>query len=121
MDFDNLFPSRFLKATDLEGSEKPMTISGVSIEDLVDGTRKPAISFQETDRLLVLNKTNGLALATGFGKNTDQWIGKRVILFSTPVSFQNKLVDALRIKIPPIKPAAPVTAGEEDFNDDIEF
>lgn len=119
MNIDSLFPSKFLKASDLEDSQKALTISGISIEDLQDGSRKPALSFKETDKQLILNKVNATTISSSYGKNTDQWAGKRVILFSVPVSFQNKLVDAIRIKIPVVKPVEPAAAGDADFDDDI--
>jgi hypothetical protein len=86
MDFDKLFPGRFLKAADLNGKEVTLTISAVVTDELVGdkGTEvKGLLSFAGKKKQLVLNKTNGLCLKQMFGRETDEWVGKRVTIFPT--------------------------------------
>jgi hypothetical protein len=85
MDYSELFPGRFLKAGDFKGREVTLTLTEIHLEDMPqdDGTpRKRAIvSFKESKRQLVLNRTNGEAIKGMFGPETDNWLGKRVTFF----------------------------------------
>ena len=51
-----------------------LTIDRLEMEEMQDGTRKPALHFQETDKGLVLNKTNGTTIAARPMADTDDWI-----------------------------------------------
>lgn len=86
VDWDELYPGRFLKAADLKGKKVTLKISGVRLEELI-GDKGPQIkgliSFERTDKQLALNKTNGICLKDMFGKKVQEWIGKRVTLFPT--------------------------------------
>jgi hypothetical protein len=114
-DYDDLFPGRFLKAADFKGAEVTMTIASVVIEDLPDkkGTKVNAdgervrtrgiIGFTKSDgtpiqRALVLNRTNGECLKKLFGRNTADWIGKRVTFFPRMVDAFGEQTNAIRIK-----------------------
>jgi hypothetical protein len=85
VDYDQLYPGRFLKAGELLGKKVTLTISDVDLEDLVGEDGKPKakaiLSFRETPKMLVMCKTNGLCIREMFGKDLSQWIGKRVALF----------------------------------------
>jgi hypothetical protein len=84
VDWDDLYPGRFLKAADFKGKPVTLTISEVKIEELI-GEKGPqikgVISFDKTEKQWALNKTNGLCLKDMFGKKVQQWVGKRVTLF----------------------------------------
>jgi hypothetical protein len=52
---------------------------------------KPVVSFRETDKTFVLNKTNSNTIAGLYGNETDQWVGKQIVLFPTEVEFQGAM------------------------------
>lgn len=85
VDYDQLYPGRFIKAGELLGKKVTLTIADVDLEDLVgdDGQAKAKaiLSFRETPKKLVTCKTNGFCLKEMFGKQIAAWIGKRVTLF----------------------------------------
>lgn len=85
VDFDELYPGRFIKAGELRGNKVTLTIADVDLDDLVGEDGKPkvkaVISFRETEKQLVLCKTNGICLKAMFGKELSKWLGKRVTLF----------------------------------------
>ena len=60
--------------------------------------KKIALSFVESDKTLVLNKSNAVSLASIFG-NTDAmaWAGKKITLFKTKVKFQGNYVDSIQV------------------------
>lgn len=84
IDFDQLFPGRFLKAGLFLGKTPTFTVSSVDTEELpqergADRTRG-ILSFRETKFQLVLNRTNGECLKAMFGRAAQEWVGKRVTL-----------------------------------------
>lgn len=85
VDFDQLYPGRFIKAGELLGKKVTLTIADVDLEDLQGEDGKPKakaiVSFKETEKMLVTCKTNGICLKEMFGKSIAEWIGKRVTIF----------------------------------------
>jgi hypothetical protein len=85
VDFDQLYPGRFIKAGELLGKKVTLTIADVDLEDLVGEDGKPKakaiVAFRETEKSLVCCKTNGICLKEMFGKQISEWIGKRVTIF----------------------------------------
>jgi len=84
--YDELYPGRFLKAGLLKGQKVTLTIKDVDLESMEDNTGKPKakaiISFVERPMELVACKTNGLCIKAMFGKELENWKGKRVTLFA---------------------------------------
>lgn len=84
VDFDELYPGRFLKAGLLPQNGLTLTISDVDREELEGDKGKKVkgyLSFADHEMQLVLNKTNGLCLKAMFGPTLSAWIGKRITLF----------------------------------------
>lgn len=97
MDINSAFPSTYLKAADLAGQMRTVTIERVALELVGDTDQKPVVYFVGIPKALVMNRTNGAAIANAYGTETDNWIGKQITLFSAPVSFQGRVVDAIRV------------------------
>ena len=120
------FPSKYLKADDLQGQEVTVIIAKVVMETIDDktGEQKPVMYFQGKSKGLVLNVTNGQMAAHLYGDDTDAWIGQTLILFSTMTSFQGRPVQGLRVR-GPAQPMAntPVAPPEEpaSLDDEIPF
>ncbi len=85
VDYDELYPGRFLKAGTLgEWEKRALTIVDVDGDDLEGdkGKRfKGIVLFQELPTGLVLNSTNGQCIKAMFGRKLSDWHGKRVALF----------------------------------------
>ena len=109
-----MIDSKFLKKEDVGGQRGVLvTISGCQQANVAmpgaDPEMKWTLSFHEMDKPMVLNSTNihGCAQACG-SDNTDDWIGKKIVLFEDPnVSFGGKLTGGIRLRAP-ITQAAPV-------------
>ena len=113
MKLTDLYPSRYLKAEDIKGKDRTLTIKGITMEPLgQEKDEKPVLTFTNSDKQLVLNKTNGLVVASLYGEDTDAWIGKHITIFATRVPFGGKLVDSIRVRE---RAAAAPTAGDEDL------
>ena len=117
---EEIFPGRFLKATDLDSKAVTMTIERVVQEEL-DEQVKAVVYFRGKSKGLVLNATNYDAIADNHGVQTDDWPGVEIELYPTTVQFKGKRVACIRVRMPqrPL-PAeaeadAPVAAGEPPF------
>lgn len=102
-DFDELYPGRFLKSGEFKGLDVILTIAKVELEKLEGekGARMRGIlSFRESEKQLVLNRTNGECLKAMFGRATDAWLGKRVVLWPAPFTdpFTGEVGTAIRVR-----------------------
>jgi len=97
---NEFFPSKYLKASDLNGKEPVVTIKKVVREEVGQKRdMKPIVYFEKVGRGLVLNKTNANKIIQIAGSGvTEDWKGVQIVLFSTEVEFQGDTVDAIRIK-----------------------
>jgi hypothetical protein len=125
MKLDDLFPSRYLKAADLQGREVPVTISHVAVEQMQtqSGTEtKGVVYFKAHSKGLVLNQVNATTIGEAYGQETDNWGNSPIVLYPTRTQFGAKMVDCIRIKIPgqPAPPETPIAdhsdaaAGDDD-------
>lgn len=84
VDWDELYPGRFLKAGELLGRKVVLTIADVDLEELQGDSGKKVkgvITFRDTPKQLALNRTNGTCLREMFGRKIPDWIGKRIAIF----------------------------------------
>ena len=117
MDFNELYPSKFLKACDLTG---PMPIKIASVtREAINGEQKVVMAFATGEKSLILNKTNGRAVSKLYGSDTKGWIGKEVVLIATQVDFKGDLVDAIRIRTAPQRVVARQATADAEFDDSI--
>jgi hypothetical protein len=127
---NDMHPSNYLKASDLDDEDLTLTMKAVKQESIGQGAQaeeKWILYFKGQDKGLVLNKTNTTTIAKLYGDDTDGWLGKRITLFATQVDFQGRQVDAIRVKnkapkeaARPEKAPAGVTA-EDESDEDIPF
>jgi hypothetical protein len=105
MNINEAFPSKYLKAADIEGSPI-VTIAGIENEEVgKDKEVRPVLYFEGEDKGIILNKTNATNISKAYGYETDDWIGKQVQIGTTMVDFQGQSVEAIRI-YPPKRAAA---------------
>lgn len=97
---DEVYPSQWLRAADLDKSPQTVTIDRVKVGEVGSGDERKTqliVEFTEFDKPLGLNKTNAGRIGDIYGPDTDDWIGQRVVIFPTKVDYQGKQVDAIRI------------------------
>ena len=108
---NNIFPSKYLKAADFTSGPQNAVIGSLAMEVITEGhDAQPVLYFHGQTKGLVLNKTNANMIAHTLGPETDAWMGHTIQLFVEPVSFQGRIVDAIRVRTAPPAAAAPVTA-----------
>jgi hypothetical protein len=121
--------SKFLKKEDV-GAGMLMTVESCRQQNVAKEGAEPehkwCLVFEETDKPLVLNATNIQLCERIFGSDdTDDWIGKKVVLFTDPsVSYGGKIVGGVRVRAPKQKAQAPKPAPapvEDELDDSIPF
>lgn len=104
MKASELFPSRFLRAADLQDRILPAVIDKISVEDVGGegrpGDTKPVITLRGRKKQLILNKTNTFALARAYGDELDDWVGKRIEIYPDTTQMQGKIVACIRVRAP---------------------
>ncbi len=100
------FPSKYLSAADLAGQDHQVVIARVERDKIGDET-KYILHFQNTQKGLVLNKTNAKAIASQHGGELEQWVGKMITIGTAWVDYRGDTVEAIRVR--PV--AAPVAAA----------
>lgn len=116
MNIDSAFPSTYVKASDLGGKPARLVIRSVQMET-VGSDQKPIMYFEKREKGMVLNRTNANTISMVYGTNTDDWVGGEVELFTAMVDFQGRSVEAIRVRIPPRKPAARQAEYDNGFDD----
>lgn len=102
MNINQAFPSKYLKASDLEGNAVTVKISDVKVEAVGrDQDTKPVVYFDGKKKGLVLNKTNSNKIAQiAQSHETDEWAGVTIVIYPTEVEFSGESVEAIRVKAP---------------------
>ena len=106
MRMNDAFPSKFLKAADLQGQAVKVVIESISFEDIGDDAEKPVMRFRDKAKGLVLNITNAKMIESAYGEEMDNWAGKAIELYPTKTNFRGEIVDCLRVRLEAPPPAA---------------
>lgn len=99
MNINDQFPSKFLKAADLNGNQIVVTIKDCIVESIGEDKR-PVLYFAGKEKGVILNKTNATNVSEAYGPDTDEWTGKKVVLYTAYVDFQGRSVESIRIRKP---------------------
>ncbi len=92
--------SDYMKAEDIGTNMWTMTITSADLKEFDNGDRKIVLQFEDFDKSLPLNVTNARAIADLYGGDTDKWSGRQIMLFTMPVDYQGKMVQAVRVRAP---------------------
>lgn len=97
-----LFP--YIEGGQLNGKQFELTIKSVSEDELPNHKglmeKKYVVHFKETEKGLVLNKTNAKTIINLYGRETNDWAGKRVTLYAEKVKAFGEMHNAVRVKAP---------------------
>jgi len=118
MDAEQYYTSKggkYLKGADIADQEWEVTVS----EAIPESGFKPgdperiALSFDEIEQKLTLNKGNYLMVKENMGStDTEEWIGKKLVLYGTrDLNPQGEMVDVVRIR-PPERKVKRVVPGK---------
>jgi hypothetical protein len=120
---DDVFPSKYLKHSDLQGKPTVMAIESAVLETLKSPEgktqNKVVLYLAGAKKSLPLNVTNFDAVADICGADTDDWPGCQIVLYPSKTQMAGKTVDCIRVR-PPAKPAkkAAAKSGGGGFGND---
>jgi hypothetical protein len=105
MNISALRESKYLKKEDFP---QPMLVTMTDVTEInvaQEGQRpdiKYALHFEELDKPMVLNTTNGQLIAKIVGSDeTDDWAGHKVVLYHEPnVIYGSRIVGGIRVRAP---------------------
>jgi len=112
------FPSKWLKAADLQGREVKVIMSNCERETIGDD-QKPVLYFKGKEKGVVLNKTNAQVISDFYGDDTADWYDQPIILFSVMTEYQGRATPGLRVRIPTAKDnkqSAPAPVREDPIS-----
>lgn len=115
MDYRLFYDSEWLRAVDLRDKEVTLTISRVEPGEAKGAGKKkskkmPVLTFREVEekhkrnpkagplKRLGLNITNAKTIAKLYGKEVDDWLGKRITLYPTECEAFGETTDCIRIR-----------------------
>jgi hypothetical protein len=102
---NDAFPSKYLKAEDLEDGDLIVTIKDAEFVDFTDprtqkSEPKPILHFTGDNKPLVLNKTNYKVISGLMGSDdTDDWAGRQIALYATEVESFGETVLGIRVRL----------------------
>jgi hypothetical protein len=112
---NDVFPSKYLKAADLNGKTITLTIKDVGVETIGDD-EKLVVYFNGKNKGLVMNKTNSNNIALVFGPDTDAWLEQEISVYPTMVDYQGRSIEAIRVKANP-RPVKKIISTRRDADD----
>jgi len=98
------FQGNYIDALCVSDNDAKLTIKSVSAPNSVksaDGKiiDRPIVYFEETDKGLILNKTNAKSIGLRHGNEMDNWSGKQITLYATTTDgFGKKNVPCVRVR-----------------------
>lgn len=92
--------SDHLKSEDIGNDFITYTMASVDQKKFDNGDVKLILSFQETDKTLVLNATNARTIGDMYTPDTDAWFGRQILLFTMPVEFNGQKTMGIRVRAP---------------------
>ena len=97
------FPSEFLKSDEVSSKGEIFEMDEVELREFQDPqtkekSNKPVLSFSNSDKGLILNKTNWDRIVKKHGPESNKWKGKKITLYLEAVEAFGKVTDAIRVK-----------------------
>ena len=118
-----MFPSKYISGSDLNGKPFVLVIAGVTQEEMFDvqmqkKTRKWVLYFKDAKKGLLLGKTQAKEVADIVqSEDTDGWKGKKVEIYPTQIKAFGKRFTAVRFRKPSTDKMQQIPST---FQDDVE-
>lgn len=94
---------QYLEGLMLKDRDLNLTIKAVTMQKILEpGTNKkidkPCLHFHETDKALILNKTQAKMIIMWFGPDTNDWLGHTLTFYAEPGNWGGKPSFGVRIR-----------------------
>ena len=110
MKTSTIYPSNFLKASDIPANGVTVVIAKADMQEMGQGQdreTKLVLGFKDTEKVLTINKTNLKTIEKLHGDDTDLWMGKPIHLVVREVDFAGETTLAIRVSLLAQPAAAP--------------
>ena len=99
MNIDAMFPSRFMRALDLDGP-LTLTITRIVVAKLTQGETKPVVYFAEASKGFGAEQNRRPRTSAPWSAQqiSEDSIGRKITLVSQHVMFRNRLVPTMRVR-----------------------
>lgn len=119
MRIQDIFPSKYVRAADLNGKDVTLTIVKAAMQEMGHGAEKETklvLSFAKASKSLICNRTIAMTIAKLHGMDTDDWINKRVTIYPTRIRAFGQVHEVIRVReqIPPAPPVAPAALAVQE-------
>ena len=107
MKLSSMFPRRYATGNDLQGKLHTLTITHIKCEKMRPQAGAPEVErwvlyFKETKKGVILSRTLAYQIAEILGsEETNDWLGKVIIIYPQPIQVAGKAVTAIRAKRAP--------------------
>jgi hypothetical protein len=99
MKFFDALPSKYLRASDLDGEDCVVRITGWRLDSPAeDEAEIVVVDVEEFDKPMRINFTNGCVIAEMYGEEMDDWVGEDIIIFPTTCTFGRDIKDCIRVR-----------------------
>ena len=99
MNYEKSFPSKYVKAVDLDDGPRQATISRVVQQEVFDDAK--LLVHLDSMKPLILNRVNADMIAElARSVDTDEWVGLRIELYATTTEYRGKRVPCVRVRGP---------------------
>ena len=119
MNVNDVFAGDYLKAEQLQGRAHTLIMGKATLSKFDDGD-KITLHFQNTEKALMLNKTNASTIAIAYGNETDNWYGHPIEVYPDQTMFGGKMVPCIRVRRPEQAPAPAPTAQQQVMTEPVQ-
>ena len=115
-DYREYYDEKYITAFDLKGLDTVVTIREVRPEKVKSASgeaTKPLVFFNEFEKGMVFNKTNGHSVAALYGSHVPNWVGKQITLYPTETTYNGAQKPCIRIRAGVPTPPAAEANGKE--------
>jgi hypothetical protein len=102
MKFSEEFPSKYLKAADIQALGPPVrvTMTNIDKETTARGDKMLVLFFAELEKGMILKKVNAKVIEQLYGDDMNGWEGQPLDLVVRQQEFAGKIYDVIRVQPP---------------------
>jgi hypothetical protein len=102
MKFSEEFPSKYLKAADIQSLGPPVrvTMTNVEKETTARGDKVLVLFFAELEKGMLLKKLNAKVIERLYGDDMEAWEGQPIDLVVREQEFAGEIYDVIRVQPP---------------------
>lgn len=94
----DVYPSKYLAASDIPDEGLTLTIHHVEEETMRDGKTVPIAYFEELEKGMVINVTKWKVIEALHGEESDDWTGCRIIVYPSETTYEGEVKPCINVR-----------------------